>query len=211
MASTRVFNPQILVLLILLLKLNCFALLGQCARLLQQNTEEGGSEDLVTSTCKHTLYFQVCVSSLRSVSGSNSASDPKTLAGIALNLSTTYATKTLSYVCELRSYNNGTTTTNNNNNSYMFRCLSDCEEEYSEAIGNLQDSAEALANGEYDKVDTLVSAAMSDAETCEDGFKDNMLSDDNNNDSSNYSSLSERNRYFSELCSNALAITKLLV
>ncbi|KAJ1418764.1 Pectinesterase inhibitor domain [Sesbania bispinosa] len=122
------------------------------------------------------------------------------LAEIALNLSKTYATKTLSCVYELKS-----SAANGTNSSYTSRCLSDCEEEYSEAIDNLQDSEEALANGDYDKVDTLVSAAMSDAETCEDGFKD-MLSDDNGSTSP----LTERNRYFSELCSNALAITKLL-
>lgn len=89
----------------------------------------------------------------------------------------------------------------------MSRCLRDCEEEFSEAIENLQDSKEALANGDCDKVDTLVSAAMSDAETCEDGFKDLQQSEDNYSTSA----LTQRNRHFSELCSNALAITKLLV
>jgi pectinesterase inhibitor-like protein len=149
---------------------------------------------LITTTCKHTLHYEVCVSSLRSVPNSET-SDLKTLAGIALNLSATHAAKTLSYVYELKS-------SSGSNNGYMSHCLSDCAEEYSEALENLQDSGGALVNGDYDGVDNLVSAAMSDAETCEDGFSDENV----------YSSpLSERNRYFSELCSNALAITKLLV
>ncbi|XP_061361805.1 putative invertase inhibitor [Gastrolobium bilobum] len=186
MASRKALN-HILVLPILLM--NCFVL---------QNTQE--VEDFVTATCKHTLHFQTCVSSLRSVPSSKT-SHLKGLAEIALNLSTTYATKTLSYVYELKS-----SAASGTNNNYTSSCLSDCVEEYSEAIENLKDSAEALANGEYDTVDTLVSAAMSDAETCEDGFKD-MLSDDN----ASNSPLTERNCYFSELCSNALAITKLLV
>lgn len=139
----------------------------------------------------------MCVSSLRSVPSSKS-SDLK-------NLSSNYAAKTLSYVCELKSSTDNVT----NNNSYMSRCLSDCIEEYKEARENLQDSAEALAEGDYDKVDTLVSAAMSDAETCEDGFKEVFI-DDGNKDYSN-PSLTKRNSYFFELCSNALAITKLLV
>ncbi|XP_057419059.1 putative invertase inhibitor [Lotus japonicus] len=147
-------------------------------------------------SCKHTLHFKVCVSSLRSVPSSKS-SDLK-------NLSSNYAAKTLSYVCELKSSTDNVT----NNNSYMSRCLSDCIEEYKEARENLQDSAEALAEGDYDKVDTLVSAAMSDAETCEDGFKEVFIYD-GNKDYSN-PSLTKRNSYFSELCSNALAITKLL-
>ncbi|RZB72024.1 hypothetical protein D0Y65_036402 [Glycine soja] len=151
MASRKALN-QWLVMPILLM--NCFVLLGQCARPL--NTEEG--EDLVT--CKHTFHFQ----------------------------------------------SNSSAANGSNNNIYASRCLSDYAEEYSEAIENLKDSKEALANGDCDQVDTLVSAAMSDAETCEDGFKDMQ-----SGDSDSTSPLTERNRYFSELCSNALAITKLLV
>lgn len=194
MASRKALN-QWLVMPILLM--NCFVLLGQCARPL--NTEEG--EDLVT--CKHTFHFQVCISTLRSVPASKT-SDLKVLAEIALNLSTTYAADTLSYVHELQS--NSSAANGSNNNIYASRCLSDYAEEYSEAIENLKDSKEALANGDCDQVDTLVSAAMSDAETCEDGFKDMQ-----SGDSDSTSPLTERNRYFSELCSNALAITKLLV
>ncbi|CAJ1940602.1 unnamed protein product [Sphenostylis stenocarpa] len=192
MASREAFN-QCLVLPILLL--NCFVLLGQCGR--PHNTE---GEDLVTETCKHTLHFQVCISSLRSVPSSSKASDLKVLAEIALNLSTAYAADTLSYVHELQPNSSAA------NNIYVSRCLRDCEEEFSEAIENLQDSKQALGNGDCDQVDTLVSAAMSDAQTCEDGFKDMK-----NEDSYSTSPLTERNRYFSELCSNALAITKLLV
>ncbi|KAG4970284.1 hypothetical protein JHK82_035973 [Glycine max] len=186
MASRKALN-QWLVMPILLM--NCFVLLGQCARPL--NTEEG--EDLVT--CKHTFHFQSLLAK---------TSDLKVLAEIALNLSTTYAADTLSYVHELQS--NSSAANGSNNNIYASRCLSDYAEEYSEAIENLKDSKEALANGDCDQVDTLVSAAMSDAETCEDGFKDMQ-----SGDSDSTSPLTERNRYFSELCSNALAITKLLV
>ncbi|KAK7363360.1 hypothetical protein VNO77_05500 [Canavalia gladiata] len=195
MASRKVFNQLLLLPIVLM---NFFVLHCQCARLLKIEK----AENLVTATCKHTLHMQVCISSLKSVPGSNT-SDTKGLAEIALNLSITYAAETLSYVYELKK---SSSSANGPNNIYVSHCLSDCVEEYSEAIENLQDSAQALANGEYDRVDTLVSAAMSDAETCEDGFKD-MLNDDNDSTSP----LSERNLYFSELCSNALAITKLLV
>ncbi|KAK7346821.1 hypothetical protein VNO80_21344 [Phaseolus coccineus] len=136
MASRKAFS-QCLVLLILLM--NCFAFLVQCGR--PHNTK---GEHLVTATCKHTLHFQVCNSSLRPVPSSSKTSDLKVLAEIALNLNTTY------------------------------------------------DSKEALANGDCDRVDTLVSTSMSDAETCEDGFKD-MPSEDNYSTSP----LTEHNRYFS--------------
>ncbi|XP_027359590.1 pectinesterase inhibitor 10-like [Abrus precatorius] len=149
MASRKTYNQFVLMI--------CFVLLGQCGRI--HNTE--GGEDLVTATCKHTLHFQVCISSLKSVPGSKK-SNPKILAYIALNLSTTYAAETLSYIHELKS---SFTANGPNNNIYVSRCLSDCAEEYSEAIENLRDSAQALPNREFDKVDTLVCAAMSDAET----------------------------------------------
>ncbi|BAT76928.1 U1 Pectin methylesterase [Vigna angularis] len=193
MASRKVFN-QCLVLPILLM--NCSVLLVQCGR---PHSTEG--EDLVTATCKHTLHFQVCNSSLRSVPISGKTSDLRVLAEIALNLSTAYAAETLTCVHELQSNSSAA------NNIYVSRCLRDCEEEFSEAIENLQHSKEALANGDCDKVDTLISAAMSDAETCEDGFKDLQQIEDYYSTSP----LTERNCHFSELCSNALAITKLLV
>lgn len=179
--------------------MSCFILLSQCGRPHNRQQEY----DLVTATCKHTLHFQLCITSLKSVPGSNT-SDPKVLAEIALNLSRTYAAKTLSYVYELQS--NSSAANGSNNNIYASRCLSDCVEEYSEAIENLHDSKEALASGDYDQVDNLVSAAMLDAETCEDGFRDMQIED-----SDSTSLLNKRNIYLSELCSNALAITKLLV
>ncbi|KAK7347927.1 hypothetical protein VNO80_22470 [Phaseolus coccineus] len=191
MASRKTFN-QFSVLLILLM--NCFAFLVQCGR--PHNTE---GEDLVTATCKHTLHFEVCNSSLRSVPSSSITSDLRVLVEIALNLSTTYAVVTLSCVHELQSNSSAAI------NIYVSHFLRDCEEEFSGAIENLQDSKEALANGDCDGVDTLVFVAMSDAETCEDDFKD-MSSEGNYSTSP----LTQHNRYFSELCSNALAITKLL-
>lgn len=194
MASrTKAFNQMILLPIFLI---SCFVLLSQCA-----NTEAG--EDLVTETCKHTLHFQACVSSLRSVPSSNTT-DLKGLAEIALNVSTTEAIKTLSYVHDLKSSDDGDT----NNKNGMSSSLNDCDEQYSEAIQNLKDSVEALANGDYNKVNALVSAAMTNAETCQNGFEE-MLGDDN--DSTSTSTLTQNNRYFSELCSNVLAITKLIV
>ncbi|PON36863.1 Pectinesterase inhibitor domain containing protein [Trema orientale] len=154
-------------------------------------------EDLVSSTCKKTLYFQLCVSSLRSDPQSQT-SDLRGLATIALNLSTANGVDTLSYISALKSeasYNNGSQLQS------ILGCLSDCIDVYSDAIQNLQDSVPALNDKSYDTLQSLVSAAMTDSETCEDGFKEIKGSS---------SPLTEQNEYFSRLCSNFLAITTLL-
>ncbi|KAJ0031883.1 hypothetical protein Pint_13601 [Pistacia integerrima] len=74
------------------------------------------------------------------------------------------------------------------------------KEEYADAVQNLEDSVHALRIRYYDKVNTLVSAAMTDSDTCEDCFGETEERE---------SSLTERNQYFHKLCSNFLSITNL--
>ncbi|OIW00198.1 hypothetical protein TanjilG_29188 [Lupinus angustifolius] len=172
-----------------ILLMTCFVLLAQCAKL--ENTEEKGN-DLITETCKNTLHSQTCISSLTSVPGSNTA-DPKGLAKIAINVTLAEGSKILAYVHELKS-------SDESKKSDISSVLNDCDEEYTEAMENLKESATALDKGDYKKVNMLLSTAMTNGNTCEEGFKDLEIT----------SPLTKRNSYFSELCSNVLAITKLL-
>lgn len=152
--------------------------------------------DLVSETCKHTLYSQVCESSLRSDPRSQ-ASDLGGLAAIALNLSIAHGVHTLSYIHNLKSE-----AAANETDLFISGCLSDCLEEYSDAVENLRDATQALNDKSYDTLNSLVTAAMTDSDTCEDGFRERTGYE---------SPLTERNQYFSKLCSNLLAITTLLV
>lgn len=63
------------------------------------DTAEG---DLVSETCKQTLYSQVCESALRSDPRSET-SDLRGLAAIALNLSIAHGVHTLSFINNLKS------------------------------------------------------------------------------------------------------------
>ncbi|XP_062091227.1 putative invertase inhibitor [Humulus lupulus] len=184
-------SKEMLVLLFLIM--SCFSLTStsSSSRLLHNTIAE---EDLVSATCKKTLYFQLCVSSLRSDPQSQT-SDLRGLAIIALNLSIANGVNTLSHVSNLVSE------AAYNGSQFASTSLSDCIDVYSDAIQNLQDSVQALNDKSFDTMQTLVAAAMTDSETCEDGFKEmNGLS----------SPLTEQNQHFSQLCSNFLAITTLL-
>lgn len=188
MASFRA-SDQALVLIFLL---GCFPFTSVSSRLLVHGN--AAEEDLVSATCKKTLYFQLCLSSLRSDPKSQT-SDLRGLASIALNLTIANGVSTLSYISNLKSE------ASYNGSQSVSSYLSDCRDVYSDAIQNLQDSVQALNDKSYDTLQSLVSAAMTDSETCEDGFKEMKgLS----------SPLTEQNQYFSRLCSNFLAINTLL-
>ncbi|KAK1308189.1 hypothetical protein QJS10_CPA09g00012 [Acorus calamus] len=87
------------------------------------------------------------------------------------------------------------------NDSYINQCLSDCLNEYSDAVNNLRQSSTALEEQSYMDANEFVSAAMTDSDTCEDAFGEKPGYE---------SPLTERNDYFAKLCSNSLAIAKLL-
>ncbi|KAL5786502.1 hypothetical protein ACOSQ2_008894 [Xanthoceras sorbifolium] len=160
-------------------------------------------EDLVSTACNRTLYVDVCVSSLRSDPRSSTVSDIRGLADVALVISIENGMETLAYIKHLNSNNNGNNITGRQDPaaSYNSGCLRDCAELYEDAAQSLQESVHHLRIRYFEKVNMLVSAAMTDSETCEDGFKE--VAED-------VSPLTQRNLYFYKLCSNFLAITKLL-
>lgn len=155
------------------------------------------ANDLVSTTCSQTPFLDICLSSLRSDPRSE-ASDLKGLATIALDRSIANANETKSHIAYLiKSYNP-------NQTEYEFKCLKECMVEYSEGLENLQESSLALSYDNFDAVNSWVAAAMTDADTCENGYLEEDLPE-------NPSPLTERNQFFSKLCSNFLAITTLLI
>lgn len=179
MASRKVLSEVIASFCLL----SSFVLLGTSTRQINQH------QDLVSFACNNTLYVEECLSSLRSDPLSET-SDLRGLASIALNLSIAHGEETKGYIDDLKSKNGSES-----------RCLNDCTEEYADAVQNLEDSVHALRIRYYDKVNTLVSAAMTDSDTCEDCFGEIEEGE---------SLLTERNQYFLKLCSNFLSIANLL-
>ncbi|KAK9099637.1 hypothetical protein Syun_026682 [Stephania yunnanensis] len=185
------------------------SIINNTAKMLNGDDNEGGNQNLLVSmACNHTIYTQVCLSSLNSDPRTRSATDMQGIAEIALDLSIAYGVNAVASVHKMKS--NYSSASN-----YVLGCLSDCLEEYYDAISNLNDSMEALKNKSYDTVNELVSGAMTDSDTCEDGFKEmadeGRRDDADQADDETTSPLTDTNQFFFQLCSNVLAITKVLV
>lgn len=218
MASSTSRQAFYLVLLITSIQYFGFGTTISETRLLLHDNINQDQEDLVTKACDQTMYFKLCVSSLRSDPRTNQTSDLKGLAVIALDLSITKANQSLSYAQRLLLFQSSS-----NYTQYEKECLSDCSQELSEAVENLQDSTQALMNGTLNNVNDFVSSAMTDSQTCDDCFKEEhegntstspapapapALAADDIDDG--ISSLAAINQDFNKLCSNFLAITTLL-
>lgn len=187
--------PILLLLLLLFHSMPCFGL-GLSTRLL----DEANDTDLITSTCRHTLYFDICMSTLKSYPDSRNA-DVEGLAVISLDACIAHAEETVAYVKQLMRGEASTAGPAGGGDEYENQCLGDCLTEYSDALDDLSESVRQLQRGDYDSVNAMVSGAMTDSDTCEGGFGERP----------GYNSpLTERNSYFSKLCSNSLAITGLL-
>ena len=214
MASSPSRQTFYLVLLITSIQYFGFGTTISATRLLLHDNIDQDQEDLVTKACNQTMYFQLCVSSLRSDPRTNQTSDLKGLAIIALDSSITKANQSLSYAKHLLLIQSSS-----NYTQYEKECLSDCNQELSEAVENLQDSTQALMNSTLDNVNDFVSSAMTDSQTCDECFKEEH--EDNISTSpapapapddvdDGISTLAAINQDFNKLCSNFLAITTLL-
>ncbi|KAH7683661.1 Pectinesterase protein [Dioscorea alata] len=154
-------------------------------------------EDLISKTCNQTSYSDVCMATflISNYTTSSSSSSHNTtihdLAFISINATASYAANTSAIIAAIL---NGST-------DFSDQCLSDCLEQYGDAVDELQESMVALESCDYETVNVKVSAAMTNSGTCEGGFQDEGVS----------SPLTERNELFFKLCSNSLAIVKLLV
>ncbi|XP_042474820.1 cell wall / vacuolar inhibitor of fructosidase 2-like [Macadamia integrifolia] len=148
--------------------------------------------DLIASTCKSSVFKSLCVHTLRSDAKSSNA-DLKGLAAITIENTLATATTTSNHITILL---NATPTATAD--LFSHQCLSDCSQSYVNAINQLKGSLVALGNGNYNDASIALSVAMSAVELCEEGFS---------SDSSHVSVLKDTNTKFSQLCSNALAIT----
>ncbi|XP_031252488.1 pectinesterase inhibitor-like [Pistacia vera] len=146
--------------------------------------------DLITKTCEHTRFRTLCIAALTSDTESKST-NLHGLAEISLKIALSNASETHDYISELA----GKT-----KDKYMQQCLEDCSENYRQAALQIEDSMKALSSKGYENVKTWVSGAMSNAESCQEGFHGKR----------GYKCpFSMMNKFFSQLCSISLSITNL--
>ncbi|XP_026448569.1 putative invertase inhibitor [Papaver somniferum] len=147
--------------------------------------------DLISKTCAAVPFKDLCIKTLSADPDSVEA-DLAGLASIAIKVAMQNGTDTYNYVDQLQK--------KAQYQPFTQQCLSDCSEHYMDAVDQLEDSLAAIDAQGFNDVATWVQAAMTDAESCEDGFKDG----------SGPSLLTDRYAVFNQLCSNALSIANML-
>ncbi|KAK9291596.1 hypothetical protein L1049_019545 [Liquidambar formosana] len=145
------------------------------------------SSDLIAKTCGLTMYQDLCKASLYSIPNSNQA-DSRGLAGFTLKLALRNATKISKVITKLLHKRLDPVTK---------KCLIDCSENYIGAIHQIKNSIAALDYKGYYDANTWVSAAMTFATSCEDGFGEQGVPE---------SPVKAKLTTFFQLCENALAI-----
>ncbi|XP_010418274.1 PREDICTED: 21 kDa protein-like [Camelina sativa] len=128
--------------------------------------------DYIKTSCNHTLYKTLCYISL-SPYASKIISNPQNLAIIALNLTLTSAKSTSKFIKNV-SHGGGLT-------GLEAVAVADCVEEIGDSVISLQDSIRELDSINHkdsrkfemvmSDVQTWVSAALTDDDTCMDGFR----------------------------------------
>ncbi|PON42638.1 Pectinesterase inhibitor domain containing protein [Parasponia andersonii] len=146
------------------------------------------SDDLITQTCSKTLYKDLCEKTLRADPGSKGAK-VEGLAKIALKAAASNAKTIQSQIASLLK---------TTSDKQVKEALEDCSDNYDGASEQLSDSLGALEAKRYADVNVWVTAAMTDGDSCEEGFE------------SGTSPLTQANTNFGHLTSNVLAITNQL-
>lgn len=127
------------------------------------------AEDLVHSSCVHASYPNICLRTLSSYSGP--AKTPQDLAQAAVKVSLSRARRVSTYLNGVFGQGKGS--------KREQAAMSDCVEQISDSVeelGNTLTELKHLRSGTFrwqmSNVETWVSAALTNEDTCLDGFKD---------------------------------------
>ncbi|XP_041018492.1 pectinesterase inhibitor 12-like [Juglans microcarpa x Juglans regia] len=151
----------------------------------------GEIPDLIPIACDHTLHKDLCINNLESDPESMEAVDVHGLTTVAVKQAALNATNIRNYITKLDE---------ETSDEVVHQCLSDCFQNYEDAIDQLDDCLNALQSKRYEDVVTWVTAAMNDALTCDEGFKDH----------GRQSPLANLRNLFDPLCSIVLSLTNQL-
>ncbi|GJN32033.1 hypothetical protein PR202_gb20504 [Eleusine coracana subsp. coracana] len=148
----------------------------------------------VQEACKHTAgHYELCVATLSS--GSKTADTAPGLARVAILAAQQNASETAAFLSSIYDDSNL-----ENKTAELQQCLEDCGERYEAAVEQLTDATTAVDTGAYSESEALVAASQAEVKLCQRGCQ--AVPDHRN-------VLTTRNREVDQLCSIALAITKL--
>ncbi|OWM75098.1 putative invertase inhibitor [Punica granatum] len=161
-------------------------------------TEAPATNPLVPETCSKAaqkdpnLSYGFCVSALQSAPNSLCADTLQKLGLISIKLIWGNVTSTRCYIKYLLK--------NKKINPYVWSCLDDCLELYSDAVPTLKQAVQDYQAKRYDDANVEVSSLIDAATTCEDGFEEKEL----------VSPLKKRNDNAFKLSALALSIINML-
>ncbi|XP_047946385.1 pectinesterase inhibitor 3 [Salvia hispanica] len=148
-------------------------LLSLLLTLLISSAAASPKHDLVRRSCVHASYPDVCLRTLSSSSSSGAAATPRDLAQAAVRVSLAHVRKAAEYLAALR----GSVARREQG------ALGDCVEQMADTVDELRKTMAALRQlrrggggaefrWQMSNAETWVSAALTDEETCLDGFKE---------------------------------------
>lgn len=121
-----------------------------------------GDSTLMRNACKHTNYYNLCMSSLKSNSSSLKA-DTKGLAVIVIGIAMTSANQTTTFLSsQLHS---------STNDALVKKVVKDCSDKYAFSMAALQASLQALDSMSFDDAYVQVTAAKDYPNVCHNGYR----------------------------------------
>ncbi|MED6114073.1 hypothetical protein PIB30_076823 [Stylosanthes scabra] len=147
-----------------------------------KNNRSNNAQDLVRSSCVHTRYPSICLRTLSNYAGP--ANSPLDVARAALRVSLAHARRASRYLKSLQSPGSGPGPGPSPLGPKSKRqrvALSDCIEQMADSVDELKRSLEELQHlktatfeWQMSNAQTWVSAALTDGDTCLDGFGDGI-------------------------------------
>ncbi|XP_057549202.1 probable pectinesterase/pectinesterase inhibitor 61 [Amaranthus tricolor] len=154
--------------------------------------EKNSTNTLIEKACNNAKYKELCMETLKSHPGSETA-DLKSLAFMALNKTKTYGNKVSDIINSM--IENG-----NSMGPGIEQALSECDDQYDDANVQTDNSLVAFFANAFKDVNTFITTAIKNAETCEDYVKKGNAT----------KVLGDKNKVFAQYCTNALAVVHVL-
>ncbi|XP_050224883.1 putative invertase inhibitor [Mercurialis annua] len=146
--------------------------------------------ELITNTCEQTLYRELCIVELKTAP--ETVQELPKLTIFALKMAVLAGGEIEKRIGKI---------SKSKEDKIIKQGLSDCTKIYQGVIAKLEDSMKAVATRDYVHVNKLVTASITDSQTCEDSFKKYGALQ---------SPLTFYNTKFHQLCSILLTMSNLL-
>ncbi|XP_020594341.1 pectinesterase inhibitor 12 [Phalaenopsis equestris] len=156
--------------------------------LLHPPTTSANFETSLKFFCSRTSYFNLCVRSIKETAPRLRRLNVNTVLAVLMRAADVKAREGKSFALKLAKHSRY--------NARTRELLRDCADFYDTALGNLAAAGRAIRSGDAGTRDAMMSSAISNLGTCEDGFSEFFIK----------SPLADRTRVLKYMVDNCLAI-----